>query len=92
VKKRNAFASHKYVRKSILRYALGVDFLAGSLVWMQGPYWQYTNIKISTESLPTSLSQASGLRLMRATAGMVHAWVGQKLVNSNILRVFLLRS
>lgn len=70
MKKRNAFASHKYVRKSVLRYALGIDILAGSLVWMQGPYpaSKYTNINISTESLPTSLSQASGSRLMRATA------------------------
>ena len=29
---------------------------------------------------------------MLKRVGVVHAWVGQKLVNSNILRVFCLRS
>jgi hypothetical protein len=36
--KGNAFASHKYAGKSALRYELGVDILAGNLVWIQGPY------------------------------------------------------
>ena len=33
--------------KSTLRYELGVDILAGNLVWIQGPYpaGKYTNIK-----------------------------------------------
>ncbi len=44
----NAFASHKYEGKSALRYELGVDILAGNLVWIQGPYpaGKYTDIKI----------------------------------------------
>jgi hypothetical protein len=37
-KKGNAFASHKYAGKFALRYELGVDILAGNLVWIQGPY------------------------------------------------------
>jgi hypothetical protein len=37
-KKGNAFTSHKYVGKSALRYELGIDILAGNLVWIQGPY------------------------------------------------------
>ena len=35
--KGNAFTSHKYAGKSALRYELGVDILAGNLVWIQGP-------------------------------------------------------
>jgi hypothetical protein len=48
VKKKNAFVSHKYAGKSDLRYKLGLDILAGNLVWIQGPYraGKYTNIKI----------------------------------------------
>ena len=44
--KGNAFASHKYAGKSALRYKLGVDILAGNLVWIQGPYpaGKYTDI------------------------------------------------
>ncbi len=33
----NAFASHKYAAKSALRYELGVDILAGNLIWISGP-------------------------------------------------------
>ncbi len=33
-----AFASHKYAGKSALRYELGIDILAGNLVWVSGPY------------------------------------------------------
>ncbi len=45
--KGNPFASHKCVGKSALRYELGVDILAGNLVWIQGPYpaGKYTDIK-----------------------------------------------
>ncbi len=32
------FASHKYAGKSALRYELGIDILAGNLVWVSGPY------------------------------------------------------
>ena len=51
--KGNAFASHKYAEKSTLRYALGVDILAGNLVWIQGPYpvGKYSNIVILYEVL-----------------------------------------
>ena len=37
-KKGNAFGSHKYAGKSALRYELGIDILAGNLVWVGGPY------------------------------------------------------
>ena len=51
--KGNAFASHKYAGKSALRYELGVDILAGNLVWIQGPYpaGKYTDIKIFNKVL-----------------------------------------
>jgi len=51
--KGNAFASHKYAGKSALRYELGVDILAGNLVWIQGPYpaGKYTGIKIFNKVL-----------------------------------------
>jgi hypothetical protein len=52
-KKGNAFASHKYVGKSALRYELGVDILVGNLVWIQGlyPAGKYTNIVIFNKIL-----------------------------------------
>ena len=51
--KGNAFASHKYAGKSALHYKLGVDILAGNLVWIQGPYptGKYTDIKIFNKVL-----------------------------------------
>jgi hypothetical protein len=51
--KGNAFASHKYVGKSALRYELGVDILMGNLVWIQGPYpaGAWPDIKIFTSCL-----------------------------------------
>jgi hypothetical protein len=51
--KGNAFASHKYAGKSALRYELGVDILAGNLVWIQGPYpaGKYTDIEIFNKVL-----------------------------------------
>jgi hypothetical protein len=33
-----AFASHKYAGKSALRCELGINILAGNLVWVSGPY------------------------------------------------------
>jgi hypothetical protein len=53
MEKGNAFTSHKYAGKSALRYELGVDILAGNLVWIQGPYpaGKYTNIKIFNKVL-----------------------------------------
>ena len=46
--KGNAFGSHKYASKSVLRYEVGVDILAGRLVWIQGPYpaGKWPDIKI----------------------------------------------
>ncbi len=51
--KGNAFASHKYAGKSALRYELGIDILAGNLVWIQGPYpaGKYTDIKFFNKVL-----------------------------------------
>jgi hypothetical protein len=51
--KGNAFMSHKYAGKSALRYKLGVDILAGNLVWIQGPYpaGKYTHITIFNKVL-----------------------------------------
>ena len=51
--KENAFASHKYAGKSTLCYELGVDILAGNLVWIQGlyPAGKYTDIKILNKVL-----------------------------------------
>ena len=34
----NAFGSHKYAGKSVLRYKHGVDILTGNFVWVKGPY------------------------------------------------------
>ncbi len=44
----NAFASHKYAMKSALRYELGIDILAGNLVWVSGPYLagKWNDVKI----------------------------------------------
>ncbi len=51
------FGSHKYVGKSSLRYELGVDILAGNLVWIQGPYpaGKYTDIAIFNKVLQNFL-------------------------------------
>jgi hypothetical protein len=53
----NAFASHKYAGKLALRYKLGVDILAGNLVWIQGPYpaGKCNDIKIFNSVLHHSL-------------------------------------
>ncbi len=68
--KGNAFASHKYMGKSTLRYELGVDILAGNLVWIQGPYpaSKYADIKIFNKVLRNFLKPGRRLRPMRATA------------------------
>ena len=68
--KGNAFASHKYAGKSALRYELGVDILAGNLVWIQGPYpaGKYTDIKIFNKVLRNFLEPASGSRPTRGNA------------------------
>jgi hypothetical protein len=57
--KGNAFASHKYTRKSALCYELGVNILAGNLVWIQGPYpaGKYTDITIFNKVLRHFLSR-----------------------------------
>ena len=83
--KGNAFASHKYMGNSALRYELGVNILTGNLVWIQGPYpaGKYTNIKIFNKVCVISWSRASGSRMTRGTAatltksnvrGMTRIW------------------
>ena len=51
----NAFGSHKYAGKSALRYELGIDILAGNLVWVSGPYpagkWNDINFFMNEISL-----------------------------------------
>jgi hypothetical protein len=53
-KKGNAFGSHKYAGESALRYKLGIDILAGNLVWVGGPYpaGAWWDIKIFMHELP----------------------------------------
>ena len=64
-KKGNAFGSHKYAGKSALRYELGVDILAGNLVWVSGPYpaGKYTNIAIFNSVLANCLKPGPGERV-----------------------------
>jgi hypothetical protein len=49
----NAFASHKYAMKSALRYELGINILAGNLVWVSRPYpaGKWNDIKIFMNKL-----------------------------------------
>ena len=56
-KKGNLFGSHKYAGKSALLNKLGIDILAGSLVWVLGPYpvGQWTDIKIFDDILSNLL-------------------------------------
>ena len=62
--KGNAFASHKYAGKSALRYELGVDILAGNLVWIQGPYpaGKYSDIVIFNKVLTFFLEPGERVR------------------------------
>jgi hypothetical protein len=56
-RKGNAFGSFKYVGKSALHYELGVDILAGNLIWVSGPYpaGKYTDIAIFNSVLANCL-------------------------------------
>ena len=56
-KKGNLFGSHKYGGKSALRYELGIDILAGNLVWVSGPYpaGRWTDVKIFDDVLSNLL-------------------------------------
>jgi hypothetical protein len=56
-RKGNAFGSFKHAGKSALCYELGVDILAGNLVWVSGPYpaGKYTNIAIFNSILANCL-------------------------------------
>ena len=56
-KKGNLFSSHKYGGKSALRYELGIDILAGNLVWVSGPYpaGRWTDVKIFDDVLSNLL-------------------------------------
>jgi hypothetical protein len=49
----SASLKREYTGKSALCYMLGVDILAGNLVWIQGPYpaGKYTDIKIFNKVL-----------------------------------------
>ncbi|MFM8622189.1 MAG: hypothetical protein ACKOB3_02260 [Holophagaceae bacterium] len=49
----NPFGSHKYAGHSALRYELGIDILAGNLVWVGGPYpaGNWPDIKIFLNEL-----------------------------------------
>ncbi len=69
-KKGNTLASHKYAGKSALRYELGVDIVAGNLVWIQGPYpaGKYTDIKNFDMVLRHFLELGKRSRPTRATA------------------------
>jgi hypothetical protein len=71
-KKGISFASHKYGGKFTLRFELGIDILAGNLVWIQVFYsaGKYMDIKFSTSFCRTSSSLANAPRLTRATASM----------------------
>ncbi len=56
-KKGNLFRSHKYRGKSALQYELGIDILAGNLVWFSGPYpaGRWTDVKIFDDVLSNLL-------------------------------------
>lgn len=49
----NPFSSHKFAGKCALRYEIGVDILAGNVVWIEGPYaaGKYTDLTIFRTSL-----------------------------------------
>lgn len=49
----NPFSSHKFAGKCALRYEIGVDILAGNVVWVEGPYaaGKYTDLTIFCTSL-----------------------------------------
>jgi hypothetical protein len=57
-KKGNVFSSHKYAGKSALCYELGIDILAGNLVWVEGPYpaGAWPDIKIFMNTLVHTLT------------------------------------
>jgi len=67
-RKGNAFGSFKYAGKSALRYELGVDILAGNLIWLSGPYpaGKYTDMAIFYS---VKLPRARMSRLTTATSG-----------------------
>ncbi len=67
----NAFGSHKYAGKSALRYELGLDILAGNLVWVGGPYpaGAWPDIKIFNKNSLTYSSQVRELKLTTVMSG-----------------------
>jgi hypothetical protein len=71
-RKGNLFNFQKYAGKSVLRYELGVDILAGNSAWVKGLYPAGARPKVFflTVFYRTVLSQASALRLTTATWGM----------------------
>ncbi len=69
--RKKAFAFHKYAGKLVLRYELGVDILAGNLVWIQGPYptGKYNNIKIFNSVLPHYLEPGKPMEVDNGYVG-----------------------
>ena len=67
----NAFTTNKYARKSTLRYKLGVDILAGNLVWIQGSYpaGKYTDIKIFNKVLRKFLKPGERIKADEGNRG-----------------------
>ena len=51
------FSSHKFKKKSALRYEVAVAIISGEIAWINGPYpaGQYNNVTIFRESLQTFL-------------------------------------
>ena len=51
------FSSHKFKKKSALRYEVAVAIISGEIAWINGPYpaGQYNNLIIFHESLQTFL-------------------------------------
>ena len=68
-KKGNLFGSHKYAGKSALRYELGIDILAGNLVWVSGPYpaGRWTDVKIFDDVLSNLLEPGERVEADMAT-------------------------
>ena len=68
----NLFRSNKDAGKSALYYKLGVDILAGNLVWVEGlyPTGVWNDVTFLTVFYPTARSWVSALRPTTATWSM----------------------
>jgi hypothetical protein len=74
-KKGNLFGSHKYGGKSALGYELGIDILAGNLVWVLGPYpaGRWMDVKIFDDILSNLLELEPGERVEADNGYVGHA-------------------